>query len=208
MSRVKEYTVTGTAANNASFAAAQNTTAGTPLTLAAGATSATLAATPRELTLTSTAADFSGGTFTVVGLDRAGNSITETITGPGVGLTVQGRKVYSRITSITPSASIASNVSAGFPQRICTPWVLIETIKGKDAVPTGQMATEIISGTPDASVENTYENFMRVSGDGAYVQASTDTTPPAVSSVQGVGYRGVCTSTSGTIKFRFVRPQF
>ena len=120
MSNIKEYTlVAGGAADTDAFALAQNTTAGTALTLTAAATGATLLATPREVTLTS-AANFSAVTFTVVGVDRWGNTITEDITGPNNN-TVAGRKVYRSITSITPNGSVASNVEAGYPQRVCSP---------------------------------------------------------------------------------------
>lgn len=207
MSNIKEYTlVAGGAADTDAFALAQNTTAGTALTLTAAATGATLLATPREVTLTS-AANFSAVTFTVVGVDRWGNTITEDITGPNNN-TVAGRKVYRSITSITPNGSVASNVEAGYPQRVCSPWVLIPFLAGgRDNVPTGIVASEIVSGSPDLSVEVTDDDFWNVSGEGAYVQSSTDTTPPAATDVRGVGARAVNTAASGTIKARFVRPR-
>lgn len=202
--RVKTYTLTGGgAASTTAFAGAQNTTANVALTLASGATDATLAATPREITLTS-AADVSAVTFTVVGKDRWGNVITESISGLNNN-TVQGRKVYSFITSITPSGSVASNMSAGYPQRVCSPWVINEINRGRDQVPNMQVASEVISGSPDLSVENTYDAIAFVTGEGAYVQASTDTTPPAVTSVQGTAVRAVHTATTGVIKVKFPR---
>jgi len=203
--RVKTYLlVGGGAADAVNFAAAQAPTANTPLTLAAGATAASLVAQPREVTLTS-AADLSAITFTIVGLDRwGGNVITEQIVGPNAN-TVTGRKIYQRITSITPSATSGSNVSAGYPQRVVSPWVVADVNRSTEQVPLMQLASEIVSGAPDLSVENTYEWVTNVSGDGAYVQSSQDTTPPSVTTVQGTAVRGVCTTATGSIRIRVPR---
>lgn len=46
--------------------------------------------------------------FTVVGVDMAGNTITENITGAGNGATATGSKVFKTVTSITPGSTVGS----------------------------------------------------------------------------------------------------
>ena len=60
------------------------------------------------------AGDHTGGTFVVVGLDKNGNSIKETITGPDANLIVAGSTLFHYITSVTPAGSVhASDVTVG-----------------------------------------------------------------------------------------------
>lgn len=69
------------------------------------------AAVGRAVSLTS-AANLSAINFTVRGYDVYGVAITETITGPNAN-TVNGKKGFKWITSVTPSATSASTVSVG-----------------------------------------------------------------------------------------------
>lgn len=73
----------------------------------------------RKLTLTSTS-DFSAVSFTFIGTDTAGLAQTETIVGPN-NSTVTTTHYFASVTSITPSALAAGNISAGYP---ATPAVL------------------------------------------------------------------------------------
>lgn len=57
---------------------------------------------------TSSGGDHSSTSFTVVGKDMAGNSITETISGVGSGLTATGSTVFKSVTSITAGSSVGS----------------------------------------------------------------------------------------------------
>ncbi len=58
--------------------------------------------------------DQSSTSFTVVGMDMAGNSITETISGASSGNTTTGTKVFKTVTSITPGSTVGSgNVTIG-----------------------------------------------------------------------------------------------
>jgi len=59
------------------------------------------------------AANDTGRTFTVVGEDIDGNRITESITGPGVGLITLGSTKFYHITSVTPDAATAGNIEVG-----------------------------------------------------------------------------------------------
>ncbi len=76
----------------------------------------------RAVSLTS-AANLSAITFTVAGFDIYGNPQTEAITGPNAN-TVNGKKTWKWIQSVTPSATSGSTVSVGtadifgFPLRV------------------------------------------------------------------------------------------
>jgi len=74
---------------------------------------ATVANQNALVTITSASGDESGKTFTVVGIAMDGTSLTEVITGPAANATVTGRQIFRDIYSITPSATLAGNVTAG-----------------------------------------------------------------------------------------------
>ena len=57
---------------------------------------------------TSSGGDHKSTSFTVVGKDMAGNSITEIISGVGSGLTATGSTVFKSVTSITAGSSVGS----------------------------------------------------------------------------------------------------
>ena len=58
------------------------------------------------ISITSEGGDLSSTGFTVTGTDVAGNIITETITGPTLGNTSSGSKVFNTVTDIVPNASV------------------------------------------------------------------------------------------------------
>ena len=74
---------------------------------------ATVANQNALVTITSAGGDESGKTFSVVGIAMDGTSLTEVITGPAANATVTGRQIFRDIYSITPSAALAGNVTAG-----------------------------------------------------------------------------------------------
>jgi hypothetical protein len=104
----------GAGSNAALVAAAQNIVGGTPMTLTI---SPYIMPAPRFVTLTASAThDFSAINFTIVGNNQeTGAAWSEVLTGPGPGLTVQSTKVYATVISITPTTTLAQNISAGFP---------------------------------------------------------------------------------------------
>ena len=65
------------------------------------------------VTITSSASDESGKTFTVVGTGMDGAALSETITGPGANLTVTGRQIFKNIHTITPSAVTTGAIKIG-----------------------------------------------------------------------------------------------
>ena len=58
------------------------------------------------ISITSEGGDLSSTGFTVTGTDVAGNTITETITGPTLGNTSSGSKVFNTVTNIVPDSSV------------------------------------------------------------------------------------------------------
>ncbi len=116
----------GITANTAGFAALQAQTAGTGLTLASTTPSAPLAgqihAQAVPVTLTS-AGNLSVGTFTVNGLDRRGNPLSEIITGPNAN-TVTGHMLFGTVNSIIPNTTNATTVSAGWAGKNYGPWLV------------------------------------------------------------------------------------
>lgn len=206
--RIKTYTLNGLTSSNTVYAAAQTYTANVAFTLTGAAA---LLANPAELTFTSTA-NLSADTYTITGLDRMGFVITETIAGPNNN-TVKTRKVYSKITSIVANNTQGvSTVSVGNPQRICSPWIGVNTFAASDFVPTARGSTEILVGAPTGAWEFTDENVTQISGDGAFVDGTVASTPAAAGdtqSIQGAYVRYVITSATGTsIKVRVVRPSY
>ena len=58
------------------------------------------------ISITSEGGDLSSTGFTVTGTDVAGNIITETITGPTLGNTSSGSKVFNTVTNIVPDSTV------------------------------------------------------------------------------------------------------
>ena len=70
--------------------------------------------TVQKITLTSGSGDDNSGvTYTVVGTDHNGDSITEDLTGPAGGATVTSTKFYNTVTQITGNGAATTDISAG-----------------------------------------------------------------------------------------------
>ena len=70
--------------------------------------------TVQKITLTSGSGDDNSGvTYTVVGTDHNGTSITEDLTGPAGGATVTSTKFYNTVTQITGNGAATTDISAG-----------------------------------------------------------------------------------------------
>jgi hypothetical protein len=205
--RIKSYSLVGFTSSNTTYAAAQASTVNVAFTLTGAAA---VIAIPVELTLTS-AANLSAITYTIVGKDRNGFVITETILGPNAN-TVKSRKIYSSITSITPDTTNAGTMSVGNPQRVCSPWINSNSFCSTEFLPTMRGSTEIVTGAPTGVWEFTNENVVNISGEGAFVDGTVSSTPAAAGdtqSIQGAYVRYVCTSATGTaIKIRVARPTY
>ena len=110
--KAKRFT-DGTAADTAAVAALQTLGGAGNFTLAGGATGFAGNNMGQKITLTSGSGDDNSGvTYTVVGTDHNGSSITEDLTGPAGGATVTSTKFYNTVTSITGDGS-STDISAG-----------------------------------------------------------------------------------------------
>ena len=65
------------------------------------------------VTITSSASDESGKTFTVTGTDMSGNALTEVITGPEANKTVTGRRIFKTIHTVVNSAATTGAITIG-----------------------------------------------------------------------------------------------
>lgn len=123
MGRVVGYDIVPLALATANVAALQAQTGGTALTLTAG-TGVTKGLAPdgsgaavyqfdvdRSVSLTS-AGTLSAGTFTIVGYDRYGVKVTQTLAGPAIN-TVNTLKPFASVLSVTPNTTSATTVSVG-----------------------------------------------------------------------------------------------
>lgn len=108
-------------------------------------------AVPARITITSAGND-STNTFVVVGTDHAGNSITETITGPNA-TTVTSVLTYKTVTSVTISAAAVGAITVGNSQSGASapialdPWAFPQV-----AIQCG------VSGTVNYTVQQTLDN--------------------------------------------------
>lgn len=197
MSRTKTYTLVGLAADANDISAAAAITADTPITLLAAAAALD---PPRFLSFVGSAA--LTGTFAVVGLDRWGNRMTETVSGVTT-TPVRTKGVYSSVTSITPSDTDADTLAVGWPVGgVATPWVLCGRGLGTDAVPEALLSVLTVSGSPDGNVEVTYDMFPRlpeaqITVDQSVLAASFAPGTPVAAKGQGIRFvmtaEGTCT---------------
>lgn len=137
MGRIAFLNIVPLTLSTTNVAASQSTTSITSLALTAG--TGTTAGTapdgsgaavvvldvPRAVSISS-ASDYSGVTVTVVGYDQYGKKLTNTITGPGVGATVNTLKAYKSVLSITLSATVAHSVSAGTADIFGLPYAITD----------------------------------------------------------------------------------
>jgi hypothetical protein len=106
---------------------------------------------PARITITA-AANESAKTFTIVGTDHAGNSITEIITGPNTTL-VTSVLTYKTVTSVSISAAAAGAITVGNSQSGASPSIALDPW----AFP--QVAIQCgVSGTVNYTVQQTLDN--------------------------------------------------
>ncbi len=97
----------------------------------------------------------SGETFTVVGTDPDGYSITEVITGPNIG-TVESTEYFKTVASVTISGAGAGNITVGTVDEICTRTIPIQHLSAYAA-----KINVDVTGTINFSVEETYDDVQR-----------------------------------------------
>ncbi len=151
MSRVKQITLLGVVADpNGLFTEASFTGEATLLTTALDP--------PRKIQLDSGATDNSADTATLVGTDRYGNAITETMLAPAATSLTLSTKSYATITSISLGSAVV-DLQGGWGATVQSQWVPVDTYVDKMA-----LAAEFVfpvGGTMNVDVERTYENLQR-----------------------------------------------
>ena len=65
------------------------------------------------ITIASASGNNAGNTFTITGTDGNGDALTEDLTGPGSGATVNSAEKYLTVTSIVSDGAIVSDIYAG-----------------------------------------------------------------------------------------------
>jgi hypothetical protein len=119
----------GLTANTAGYAAAQTTVAGVAMTLAGSPvlpnpTAGQLHNSAAPVTITGVATTIASN-YTVTGLTRYGNVITEVIVGPVGATTTSGHLLFTQVTSIVPSVTNnPGTASAGWAGVNFGPWLI------------------------------------------------------------------------------------
>lgn len=103
------------------------------------------------------ATDHSGKTVTLVGTDPDGYALTEVVTGPGNGATVESTGYFLTLTSATPSASIGTDTfDIGWVDEVATQTIPLD--RGNDAAATINVD---VTGTISFTVQETFDDVQR-----------------------------------------------
>ena len=115
-----------------------------------------LSANPQHVTITCTS-DETLATFTIVGTDRYGNTMTEAITGPNNTVAV-GTKNFATVVSITSTAD-ATGVTSGVSGTCESNWYVLN-YRGNDF--TVGLGLDVTGGpgAGTAAVEHTFNNVL------------------------------------------------
>lgn len=108
--------------------------------------------TPRRIRITSGGND-SGITFTIIGTNYFGNSLSETITGPNA-TTADTTQDFATVTSVTHTGSVAGTVTVGTNGVGSTPWYNLDPFTDTFNVGIGV----VVSGTVNFTVQYTYDD--------------------------------------------------
>lgn len=154
MSLVRDKHITYDIADGDGDAAITLGTASTTYTLNGASVVGGIAvfALPRHVLITASGNE-SSNTFTVVGTDVQGNSLTEAIVGPNAS-TATGTRNFKTITSITQSATNTGGVEIGTADTMELPWIPLD-YRTPHSV---SVAVNVVSGTLGFKVEKTYED--------------------------------------------------
>lgn len=137
-----------------------------------------------KVSFTSSGAD-TDKTFTIVGHKMGtapGVSTTEVVTGPGTGLTVYSTNYYDSITSITPSATMAGNISIGvLGSSVALPRTRIKGLYYVGTASAGSVAVNLNTTSGrlllqiDTPASATVVNSVYLPEDGILVAGSANT---------------------------------
>jgi len=98
----------------------------------------------QTITIASASGNNTGNTFTITGTDGNGDALTEDLTGPGSGATVNSAEKYLTVTSIVSDGAIVSDIYAG----------ILGTGDLTGSVFAGRTRIRGITGTSKASAGN------------------------------------------------------
>jgi hypothetical protein len=162
----------------------------------------------RRVIITSGGND-SGITWAVVGTNSTGNRITDTVTGSNGGA-AQSNLDFVTITSITPSAAVATTAIAGTNGVGSSPWVPMNFL-GQSPMNIG-MAVELVSGTATFSVQHTFDDPNNLPPGVSYplpfnsalITGATATAEGSYSTPL-VAVRLLITTGTGALRARFVQ---
>jgi hypothetical protein len=183
--RVQEYTFTPAAEDADYFA--DNVGGAGPFTQLATATPDGLA---HQVSIKENSSqNQSGKTFTVVGTDADGKALTEVITGPTSGATVESSGYFKTVTSVTPSATLGANtVDVGYVDEFVSFTIPLDSRLGK--------AAEVdVTGTIDYTVQVTLDQVLKKDATVVWKETITDLT--------GKSADGIGQAPGGTSAFRF-----
>ncbi len=193
----KTYTITATDADG--ICTSQTPAAGGALTI----DGALLAGIPtaQHVTVASDGAD-TGRTFTIVGLDNAGNSITEDITGPSSG-TSTSTKNYKQVTSVVVDAATAGAITVGFVQTAELPWQILNYHAS-----VFNYAYHVVIGACTFTVEGTMDDVedstATISTNTVQASGSSSVYGSSTAPIRAVRVK-LTAWTSGTIKFNVMQ---
>lgn len=121
------------------------------------------------VTITS-AGDDTGVTFTVVGTDQDGKSITATVTGvSAAAATVAG--YWSTVTAVSTSGTTDGNITVGITTASSTPTIPLDTRNA-----SGCALSVVLSGTATYSVQHTFQDIQAAAWKDGYSWDAADGT--------------------------------
>jgi hypothetical protein len=103
------------------------------------------------------ATDHSGKTVTLVGTDADGHPLTEAVTGPGNGATVESAGYFLTLTSATPSATIgADTFDIGWVDEVATKTIPLDWRSDSAAA-----VNVDVTGTINFTVQQAFDDIQR-----------------------------------------------
>lgn len=139
--------------------------------------------TARQVTVTSGGSDESGKTFVITGTNVMGAPVTESLVGPGAGLTVTTTSYFLTVTSVTVSAETTGAVTVGMTNTASSPWVRFD-----DFAPSNISIQCNVSGSATYTLQSTLDDpndpFSPVAVGSMTWVASSDTNVVAATTSQ------------------------
>jgi hypothetical protein len=139
--------------------------------------------TARQVTITSGGSSESGKTFVVTGTNVMGELVTESLVGPGAGLTVTTTSYFLTVTSVTVSADTTGAITVGMTNTASSPWVRLD-----DFAPSNISIQCNVSGSATYTLQSTLDDpndpFSPVSASALTWVSTSDTAVVAATTTQ------------------------